>query len=293
MNFLKNITIGQYASGESFLHKMDPRFKMIILFIMIIQCFLLDKWFLLMTPLLFFMIASLFSGISFRFIMRGLKPVIPFILIAFFCNSFLTPGHPVFMWKMPFEFTFNTNISGPIPEYDFFMIAMTAEGIDFGFFMSLRLIIVVLAASIFTLTTSPTEITDAVEYLLRWGKPIGIPAHEIAMMMSIALRFIPTLTEQLDRIVSAQMSRGADFEAKSLVEKAKCFIPVLIPLFVNAFKTADDLACAMEARCYHGGEGRTRLREMKSSWRDFASITTVILLCVILNYFQFFFKLSA
>lgn len=288
MNFLKNITIGQYASGDSFLHRMDPRFKLVILLVMVIQCFLLDKWMLLIAPFMFFVAVSFLSGISFRFIMRGLKPVIPFILIAFICNSLLTPGHPVLMWKPPFAFSFSTDISGPVPEFDFFMIAITAEGLDFGFFMSMRLIIVVLAASLFTLTTSPTEITDAIESLLRWGRPIGLPAHEIAMMMSIALRFIPTLTEHLERIVCAQMSRGADFEAKSIIEKAKCFIPVLIPLFVNAFKTAEDLSIAMEARCYRGGYGRTKLRAMKASWRDFASSAFVAVFCAALNYFQFF-----
>lgn len=290
MSFFSNITIGQYAPGESFVHRLDPRFKTVILLVMIIQCFLLDKWWLLLAPLAFFALVSFLTGISFSFIMRGMRPILPFVLITFVFNALLTPGHPLLLYEYPSSFSFTPfpDMSVKAPVFDGLVVAVTAEGVDFGFFMSMRLLIIVLVASLFTLTTSPMEITDAMEYMLRWARPLGVPAHEIAMMMSIALRFIPTLSDQLDRIVKAQLSRGADFEAKSLVKKAKCFVPVLIPLFVNAFKIADDLAAAMEARGYRGGEGRTRLREMRATWRDGASVAWTALFCAALNYFQFF-----
>ena len=290
MNFLSNITIGQYAPGDSFVHKMDPRFKTLISGAIIIQCFLLDKWFLLSVPFIFLILVAFLTKISFNYIMKGLKAVLPFIFITFFFNCILTSGHPIFSYIFPNEFSFCLfpDLTSPVvPVYDKFMITVTHEGIEFGFFMALRLLIIVLTTSIFTLTTSPMEITDALEDLMKWGKVIKIPVHEMAMMMSIAIRFIPTLIEHLEKIVKAQLSRGAEFENKSIIKKAKSFVPVLIPLFVNAFRTADELAVAMEARCYGLTENRTKLREMKTTWRDFASCSVIIILFAVLNYFQF------
>ena len=290
MNFLSNITIGQYAPNDSFIHKMDPRFKTLISGAIIIQCFLLDKWLLLFVLFIFLTFVSLLTKISFSYIMKGLKAVLPFIFITFFFNCILTSGHSIFSYTFPNEFSFCLfpDLTSPVvPVYDKFIITVTHEGIEFGFFMALRLLIIVLATSLFTLTTSPMEITDALEDLMKWGKVVKIPVHEMAMMMSIAIRFIPTLIELLEKIVKAQLSRGADFENKSIIKKAKSFVPVLIPLFVNAFRTAEDLAIAMEARCYGLTENRTKLREMKPTWRDFTSCSLIIILFAVLNYFQF------
>ncbi len=292
MNFLTNITIGQYAPGSSFIHLLDPRYKIVILIILITQCFLIDKWFLLIAALLFFVVISFFTGISWTYIMKGLKAIIPFVAITFIFNSVLTPGRPIISYVYPDGLIFGFNPSDNVSSGQLFSLNVTAEGLEFGFFMSLRLIIIVFATSIFTLTTSPMEITDAIESLLQWGKPLRIPAHEIAMMMSIALRFIPTLIEHLDKIVRAQMSRGADFESKSIVTRAKCFIPVLIPLFVNAFKTADDLAIAMESRCYKGGEGRTKLKDMKSGWKDVFALSFTLVFSAVLIFLQFYDRVS-
>ncbi len=288
MNFLKNITIGQYVPGTSLLHLLDPRTKIIILSLLILQCFLITNWMILLIPFLLVVFSSVLSSISFKYIMRGLKPIIPFVFITFFFNSFLTSGTPVFSYSFPSKVLIGSaakadkeKTSKPPT------LAVTVEGLAFGTLMSLRLLIIVLATSIFTLTTSSIEITDGLESLMRWGKYLKLPVHEIAMMMSIALRFIPTLMEHLEKIVKAQMSRGADFEAKSLIERAKCFIPVLIPLFVQAFKTADDLAVAMEARCYRGGEGRSRLKVLKPTWRDLFAVVFVGVFFIGLTMFNF------
>jgi len=320
MNFLNNITVGQYVPGKSFVHLLDPRTKIVLLTLFIIQCFIISSWKPLLLSFVFVVICSFFSSISMKYILRGLKPIIPFVLITLIFNCFLTAGRPAVSYTFPSTVTFNySEIAkdkpqtkrpegaekgsfNPSPNHpaasqhpstggEFSSargegikelspsppsLNITYEGIQFGLLMSLRLLIIVLATSLFTLTTSSIEITDGIESLMRWGKHIKLPVHEIAMMMSIALRFIPTLMEHLDKIVRAQMSRGADFEAKSLVEKAKCFIPVLVPLFVQAFKTADDLAIAMEARCYKGGEGRTRLKILKITWRDTIAVLFVV-----------------
>lgn len=284
MNFLKNITVGQYVPGKSFLHTLDPRTKIVLISLFVIQCFIISNWNMLFIPFAFIILCSLLSSISIKYILRGLKPILPFVLITLFFNSFLTSGSPMVSYTFPSTLTFHSKTSydkktdtkktPDTPKTP--SINITYEGIAFGLLMSLRLLIIVLATSLFTLTTSSIEITDGIESLMKWGKYIKLPVHEIAMMMSIALRFIPTLTEHLDKIVKAQMSRGADFEAKSLIERAKCFIPVLIPLFVQAFKTADDLATAMEARCYRGGEGRTRVKALKTTWRDAVAYLVVI-----------------
>ena len=281
MNFFKNITVGQYVPGKSFLHVLDPRTKIILLSIFIIQCFIISNWQMLAIPFIFITFCSFLSSISIKYILRGLKPILPFVIITLIFNSFLTSGKPLISYTYPSTFTINMAKAPPTvnktEDKKPPSINITYEGIEFGCLMSLRLLIIVLATSLFTLTTSSIEITDGIESLMKWGKYIKLPVHEIAMMMSIALRFIPTLMEHLDKIVKAQMSRGADFEAKSLIERAKCFIPVLVPLFVQAFKTADDLATAMEARCYRGGEGRTRVKILKTTWRDAVACIVVFI----------------
>lgn len=263
MEFLRNVTIGQYAPGNSFVHRLDPRTKILLLTVFIVQTFVLDSWWQLLFPFFFLLAIALVTKISFRYIIRGFKPVVPFILISLIFNCFLVPGKPLF---------------------SFLWFQITYEGLAFGTLMSMRLLLIVLATSLFTLTTSPVEITDGLERLLKWLSAVRLPVHEVAMMMSIALRFIPVLMEHLEKIVKAQMSRGADFEAKSFIERAKCFIPVLIPLFVQAFRTADDLAVAMESRCYHGGDGRTRMKVLKAGAGDLLAVAAVGLFCTGLSY---------
>lgn len=285
MNFLKNITIGQYIPADSFIHKLDPRTKILIVGLIIVQCFVINKWQFLVLPFLAVSICCFFAAIPWKFIFRGLKPVLPFVLITFVFNSFLTIGTPVISYKFPAKVIIGTGAPGEkIIHYKF---SVKKEGLEMGTLMGMRLLLIVLATSLFTLTTSSIEITDGIESLMAWGRCIKLPVHEIAMMMSIALRFIPTLLEHLEKIIKAQVSRGAGFEDKSIMKRAKSYIPVLIPLFVQAFRTADDLATAMEARGYHGGDGRSRLKTLKMHWQDTAVLTAVFCFCiaVTLNYF--------
>ncbi|MDQ7823211.1 MAG: energy-coupling factor transporter transmembrane protein EcfT [Candidatus Eremiobacteraeota bacterium] len=263
MELMRNVTIGQYVPGSSALHRLDPRVKILLLMLMVLQIFLISQWWLIFLPFLFFLAVTAVSGLTFRYVLRGLRAVVMLVLITFLFNVFLTPGHP--LWT-------------------FWCFTVTYEGFTFGLLMAMRLILIVLATSLLTLTTSPIQITDALEDLMKWGKPLRIPVHEVAMMMSIALRFIPTLMEQLEKIIKAQMARGADFERGSLIERVKSFIPILVPLFVQAFRHADELAVAMEARCYRGGEGRTRLRILKMGLNDFTAVALTGAFCILLCF---------
>lgn len=253
MEFLRNVTIGQYVPGNSVIHRLDPRVKILLLLVFLVQIFMLqvERWWDSILPGIFLFVVLILSRLSIKFVMRGLRSVMILVLITFIFNIFFTEG--------------TTLVS-------FSFIKITREGLAFGIIMSMRLIYVVLATSLLTLCTSPLQITDALESLMRWGRLFKLPVHEIAMMMSIALRFIPTLMEELERIIKAQMARGADFERGSLIRRVKSFVPVLVPLFVQAFKHADDLAVAMESRCYHGGEGRTRVRVLKMGGLDLLAV---------------------
>ena len=245
---LKDITIGQYVPGESFVHKLDPRTKIIISFLFIISLFLIERFFVYGLVVLFLGGVILDSKIPIKFILRGLKPIVILVLITACLNMLMTKGSE------------DTLI------FNYGIISIYLEGINLALFMACRIIFLIIGASLLTLTTSTIEFTDGIEFLL---KPIGKNiSHEIAMMMSIAIRFIPSLTDEADKIMRAQKARGADFENGRIFKRAKSMVPILIPLFVNSFKRADELALAMEARCYRGAKGRTRLRKLQFSKKD-------------------------
>ncbi len=258
---LKDITLGQYFPGDSALHRLDPRTKILLVLVYIILTFSIGNFLGYGVLLLFTMTYIGISKVPFRFVVKGLKPILVFIIITGLFNLFLTQGEVVFSW---------------------WIFTITKEGIYFALFMVLRLVFLMVGTSLLTLTTSPIALTDGMEHLLRPFRKIGVPAHELAMMMSIALRFIPILMEETDKIIKAQSARGADFASGNLLRRAKALIPILIPLFISAFRRADELATAMECRCYRGGENRTRLKELKytyvdlGGWLAFAGLTVLI-----------------
>ena len=261
---LRDITIGQYYSVPSCIHRLDPRFKIIASMMYLTSLFLISKMASYGIVIFFIGIILFLSKVPFSFVLRGLKPIFMLILFAFLLNVLLTPGEAIFKWGI---------------------INISIEGFERAVFMALRLILLIVGTSLLTLTTSPIELTDGIEYLLNPFKRIGVPAHELAMMMTIALRFIPTLLEETDKIMKAQMARGADFESGNLLNRAKALIPLLVPLFISAFRRADELAMAMEARCYRGGEGRTRMKVLKLTKNDFLGaliIGVYIFACIVL-----------
>lgn len=261
---LRDITIGQYYSVESSIHKMDPRFKILASTLYLISLFIIQNLYAYALVISFIGLAVILSKVPVGFVMRGLKPIFMLIIFAFVINIFMTPGDPLFKWGF---------------------ISVSVEGVERAFFMALRLILLIVGTSLLTLTTSPIELTDGIEYLLNPLKKIGMPAHELAMMMTIALRFIPTLLEETDKIMKAQMARGADFESGNIMSRAKALIPLLVPLFISAFRRADELAMAMEARCYRGGEGRTRMKVLKYTRYDLIGLLVMVMylaLCIIL-----------
>ena len=239
---LRDITIGQYYPASSVLHRLDPRTKLAGTMLYLLSLFMTDSVVGYAIATVFLVSSIKLSKVPFRFIVKGLKAIIILLVLSVSFNLFLTPGEPLF------EFGF---------------IRITIEGIKTAGFMAIRLIYLVIGSSLMTLTTTPNALTDGLEKSLGFMKRFGVPVHEIAMMMSIALRFIPILVEETDKIMKAQTARGADFESGGLVKKAKAMVPLLVPLFLSAFRRAADLAMAMEARCYHGGEGRTRMRPLR------------------------------
>lgn len=245
---LKDITLGQYFPGTSLVHRLDPRTKLLALILYIVALFLASSAvsYALMALLLALSIAV--SRVPLKSILRGLKPILFIAIFTALLNMFYTPGTHVLV--------------------SFWIFTITAEGILRAFFMVVRIMMLVTGTFLLTYTTSPILLTDGLESLLSPLKAIRVPVHELAMMMSIALRMIPTLIEETDKIMAAQKARGADFETGGLVQRAKALIPILVPLFISAFRRADELAVAMECRCYHGGEGRTRLRQLKYEARD-------------------------
>ncbi len=253
---LKDITIGQYFPGDTIIHRLDPRIKIIIIGLFIASLFFINSFIPYVFILGFILLVIKISKIPLKFILKGLKPLIFIILITFTINIFMTKGEVIV------EF-------GPL--------AITKEGLYQAVFMALRLIFLITGTSLLTLTTSPISLTDGIERLLNPFRKIGVPAHELAMMMTIALRFIPTLLEETDKIMKAQMARGADFESGNIIRRAKSLVPLLVPLFINAFRRADDLATAMEARCYRGGENRTSLNELVLKRLDIVSLLSMIL----------------
>lgn len=261
---IRDITLGQYYPGGSVIHRLDPRTKIIGTFIYIIALFVVSDFLGFAAAALALAVVIEVSGVPLGFIAKGLKPVFLIIAFTFLINMFMTDGEV--LWKLGF-------------------LKLTKEGLYNACFMGLRLILLIFGSSVLTLTTKPISLTDGIEYLLNPLKKIGVPAHELAMMMTIALRFIPTLLEETDKIMKAQMARGADFESGNLIKRAKSLVPLLVPLFISAFRIAQDLAMAMEARCYRGGANRTRLHEMKFKRRDFLAII-ILLLFLVLIIFQ-------
>ncbi len=262
---LRNITIGQYMARDSIIHNLDPRIKIVITIMMITALFFIDTFSGYGLFFLSVLVIIYLSRIPLIRIIRGLKPVLFLVLLTLILHIFFTRGGEV-IWQWGF-------------------ISIEAEGLYTGLFMVTRIILLIMFTSLLTLTTSPLELTNGIEYLLSPLKRVGVPASELAMMMTIALRFIPTLLEEADKIMKAQMARGADFESGNLVKRARNLIPLLVPLFISAFRRADDLALAMESRCYHGGEGRTRLHELKVRAGDFIALALALLLCVAFIYF--------
>lgn len=248
---LKNISIGQYFAGDSIIHRLDPRTKFVLTLAFIIFIFFIKTYFGYIALAAFMAMVIIFSGVPFSFILRGLKPLLAFILLTFIINVFFTTGETV------------------IVQLGF--VKITWEALNLAIFMALRLIFLIVCTSILTLTTQPTSLTDGLESLMRPLTKFNFPAHELAMMMTIALRFIPTLMDEADKIIKAQTARGADFTTGSLANRAKNIIPILIPLFVSAFRRAGELANAMESRCYRGGEGRTHLKQLKMISIDYIS----------------------
>ena len=255
---IRDITIGQYYPANSVIHRLDPRVKIVATLLFLISLFVQKS-------VLGYLVATLFlagvihlSKVPLKFIMKGLKPIMILLLITVAFNLFLNNGGEVLV--------------------HFWIFQITEDGLEISVYMAIRLIYLIAGSSIMTFTTTPNALTDGIEKLLRPLNKVKVPVHEVAMMMSIALRFIPILLEETDKIMSAQRARGADFESGSLMRRAKALIPLLVPLFISAFRRADELAVAMECRCYHGGEGRTRLRQLEYTAAD----RTVIVLFLVM-----------
>lgn len=244
---IRDITLGQYYPEQSVIHRLDSRTKILGTLLYIIEIFLVNSFAGFGLVILALGVLIGISRVPVRFIFKGLKAVVFIILLTFVLNLFMFDGTVLWHWKF---------------------LTITYEGLYRSCFMALRLILLIIGTSMLTLTTKPMELTDGLEKLLKPFNRFGLPSHEIALMMSIALRFIPTLLEETDKIMKAQQARGADFESGSLIQRVKNMIPILIPLFVGSFRIAQDLALAMEARCYHGGVGRTRMKEIVFSRRD-------------------------
>ncbi len=264
---LRDITIGQYYPGDSFIHRLDPRTKFIFTFLFVIIVFVANK--LVYQAALFSLIVFIvfLSKVPIKFILKGLKPIVILILFAFFINALFTEGTTI---------------------VKFWIFNISYEGVRIAFLMATRLVLLIVCTSMLTLTSSPIQLTDAIESAFSPLKVIKFPAHEIAMMMTIAIRFIPTLIEETDKIMKAQMARGANFETGSIINRAKNLIPILVPLFVSAFKRADDLAIAMESRCYRGGDLRTRLNQLTYKKADYVVMLFSVALLIGAIYVRFF-----
>ncbi len=245
---LRDITIGQYYQTESVIHKMDPRVKLGGTVLYIISLFLYTNYVGYVIAAGFLALVIKLSKVPFKFMVKGMKTIILLLMITVVFNLFLTPGTPlVSLWKL----------------------TITVEGLRMALTMAIRLTLLIIGSSVMTLTTTPNHLTDGLEKMMRPLKVIKVPVHEIAMMMSIALRFIPILLEETDKIMKAQIARGADFESGNIIKRAKAMIPLLVPLFISAFRRANDLAMAMEARCYRGGDGRTKMKPLLYQKRDY------------------------
>jgi len=258
---IRDITIGQYYPADSVIHRLDPRVKLVGTLMFIISLFLFSSFSGYVIAALFLFETIKLSKVPLKFILKGLKAVFVLLLFTIIFNLFLTKGTPIV--KIGF-------------------LSITWEGFRTAVFMAIRLVFLIIGSSLMTLTTTPNQLTDGMEKGLSPLKKLHVPVHEISMMMSIALRFIPILLEETDKIMKAQSARGADFDSGNLIQKAKSLIPILVPLFVSAFRRANDLAMAMEARCYHGGEGRTKMKPLHYQKRDKIAYLLMLLYLVVL-----------
>lgn len=267
---MRDITLGQFVAGNSFIHKLDPRTKIAMMILYIVMVFLVKEIWFLAIPFAYLVLELVLSKISLRYIVNSLKPIRFLLILMFILNLFFTKGEHVWLdlrfWKL------------------------TGEAVLQSFFLSIRIVLLVAGASMLTLTTSPIALTDGLEKLLSPLKFLHFPVHELAMMMTIALRFVPTLIDESEKIRNAQMSRGADFESGNIFKRVKSMIPILIPLFVSSFRKADDLAIAMESRCYHGGDGRTRMHQLKFRKEDVFAILVTLLFVASLIVILVLFK---
>lgn len=255
---LGNITLGQYFPGESAVHRLDPRTKIMLAVAYITLVFLIKSLLGYLAAFLFIAIGAALSGVRVKYLLKGLRPLMYIILFTLIINLFFTAqGNVLLQWRF---------------------IKITEEGLTLAVSMSLRLVFLILGTQVMLLTTSPLALTDGIESLLKPLKAAKLPVHELAMMMTIALRFIPALLEETDKIMKAQASRGADFESGNIVRRARNMVPLLVPLFVSAFRRAEELAMAMEARCYKGGQGRTKMKVLKLAWVDLCAALVMLAL---------------
>ena len=259
---IRDITIGQYYPAESVIHRLDPRVKIVCTLLFLVSLFIQNSVLGYGLATIFLVCVIRISRVPFKFIVKGLKPVVILLLFTVVMNLFLTRGGETLV--------------------HFWIFTITESGHRTSVLMAVRLIYLVIGSSLMTFTTSPNGLTDGLEKLLHPLNRVNVPVHEVAMMMSIALRFIPILLEETDKIMKAQMARGADFESGNIIQRAKAMIPVLVPLFVSAFRRANDLAMAMEARCYHGGEGRTKMKPLKYRARDRWAYAVTLLYLVLI-----------
>ena len=259
---IRDITIGQYYPAESVIHRLDPRVKIVCTLLFLVSLFIQNSVLGYGLATIFLVCVIRISRVPFKFIVKGLKPVVILLLFTVVMNLFFTRGGETLV--------------------HFWIFTITESGLRTSVLMAVRLIYLVIGSSLMTFTTSPNGLTDGLEKLLHPLNRVNVPVHEVAMMMSIALRFIPILLEETDKIMKAQMARGADFESGNIIQRAKAMIPILVPLFVSAFRRANDLAMAMEARCYHGGEGRTKMKPLKYRARDRWAYAVTLLYLVLI-----------
>lgn len=262
---LRDITLGQYYQTESVIHRLDPRVKLVATIAYILSLFLVQSVWGYVVAGLFLVAMIRLSHVPFKFMVKGMKAILLLLLLTVMFNLFLTPGETlVTLWKL----------------------TITKEGVKVAVMMAVRLTFLIIGSSVMTLTTTPNNLTDGMEKLMKPLGRIRVPVHEIAMMMSIALRFIPILLEETDKIMKAQIARGADFESGNIIKKAKALVPLLVPLFISAFRRANDLAMAMEARCYRGGDNRTRMKPLVYKRADWLAYTVMVLylaVCIIVG----------
>ena len=265
---IKDITIGQYFPGNSVVHRLDSRVKLLLDILYLVILFTAQSYTGILIAMLFMVICYILARIKLIMILKSIKPILPLMIVTGLLNMLFIKGEePLFQW---------------------WIISVYPEGIRMALFMLMRVVALIVGMSLLTYTTSPIMLTDAIERLLSPLKKVRFPVHELSMMMTIALRFIPTLVEETDKIMSAQKARGAELDSGGLMKKAKSLIPILIPLFVSAFKRANELAVAMECRCYRGGDGRTRLKTLKTAPRDYVAAAVMLAvfgLVITVNFF--------